>query len=183
MLRISGRGEHPAPGNVTLISKICDVLVYNLWAKRMWVYRHVQLKAEVFNEAEKDVVVRLLSCLGHDWLVFDVNTRVWLIASAGLTCMTNVTLYKVTDLVKSVTTTWSLSPSNSIPWIPESEAFWACTSPHNVNPSYSAAMLDGKKVWSWTIARLPKCQRLKNMCWRNRQRRHVVYSGNHYGQG
>lgn len=58
----------------------------------------------------------------------------------------NVTLYNVTDLVESVTMTWSLSLSASIPWMPEFGRVWPGTSPHNVYPSYSAAMLDDKKV-------------------------------------
>lgn len=52
----------------------------------------------------------------------------------------------MTDLVESVTTTWSLSLSSSMPWMPEFDRFCVGTSPHNVYPSYSAAMLDEKKV-------------------------------------
>lgn len=64
----------------------------------------------------------------------------------------NVTLYRVTNLVESVTTTWSRSLSCSIPWMPELDRFWSGTSPHNVYPSYSAAMLDEKN--SLDLARI-----------------------------
>lgn len=58
----------------------------------------------------------------------------------------HVTLNSVTDLLESVTTTWSLSLSGSTPWMPEFDRLWDGVSPHNVYPSYSAAMLDEKKV-------------------------------------
>lgn len=87
---------------------------------------------------------------------FTVTPGSWLRRASPKQKVKKLTLYNVTDLVESVTTTWSSSRSCSMPRIPKWEEIWLWTSPNNVYPSYKAAMLTRGERLTYDIARIDR---------------------------